>query len=144
MTDLELNASVKEFFDRYQSANADFDVDRIAALYSEVFMFGDPNGSRSIRKEDFVKVLPKRKDFFKSVGLASSRLASLEASALDSKYVVVRTAWTMRFVASGRDEIDSQNSTTYILSATHDSFEIVFQIDHQDLMKKVHELGLTQ
>jgi hypothetical protein len=38
----ELNASVKEFFDRYERANTEFNVERIAALYADVFMFGDP------------------------------------------------------------------------------------------------------
>jgi hypothetical protein len=138
----ELNAAVKEFFDRHERANAEFDVERIATLYADVFMFGDPRGTQAIKKEDFVRVLPRRKEYFKSVGLVSSKLASLEASQLDSKYVLVKAVWTMRFESSAREPVDSQNSATYILAAFGDSFQIVFQVDHQDLMKKVHDLGL--
>lgn len=138
----ELNVEVKEFFERYERANAEFEVQRIAALYADVFLFGNPEGVQSVKKEDFVRVLPKRKEFFRSVGLLSSKIESLEASKLDSKYVLVQAVWQMRFERRTGEPLDSQNSTTYILSAVGDSFQIVFQIDHQDLMKKVQELGL--
>ena len=79
---------------------------------------------------------------FRSVGLLSSKIESLEASKLDSKYVLVKAVWQMRFERRTGEPLDSQNSTTYILSAVGDSFQIVFQIDHQDLTKKVQDLGL--
>ena len=138
----ELHIKVKEFFDRYERANAEFEVERIAALYAGVFMFGNPEGVQSVKKEDFVRVLPKRKEYFRSVGLLSSKIDSLEASQLDSKYVLVKAVWQMRFEHRTGDPVDSQNSTTYILSTVGDSFQIVFQIDHQDLTKKVQDLGL--
>ena len=81
----ELNVEVKEFFDGYERGNAEFEVQGIAALYADVFMFGDPQGVQSVKKEDFVRVLPRRKEFFKSVGLVFSKIESLEASTLDSK-----------------------------------------------------------
>lgn len=125
----EPNAAVKEFFDGYEMANAALDVERIAKLYADVFMFGDPRGTQSIKKEDFVRVLPRRKEFFKSVGLVSSRLDSLEVSQLDSKYVLAKAVWKMRFESRTREPVDSQNSATYVLSAGGDSLHIVFQVD---------------
>jgi hypothetical protein len=137
-----MNTNVREFFDGYGKANAEFDVPRIAGFYADVFMFGEPQGVRCVKKEDFVRVLPKRKEFFRSVGLVSSKIESLEASNLDSKYVLVKAVWKMRFESRTGLPIDSENSTTYILAGTDDSFQIVVQLDHQDLMKKVQELGL--
>jgi hypothetical protein len=137
-----MNTNVREFFDGYGKANAEFDVPKIAAFYADVFMFGEPQGVRCVKKEDFVRVLPKRKEFFRSVGLVSSKIESLEASNLDSKYVLVKAVWKMRFESRTGLPIDSENSTTYILAGTDDSFQIVVQLDHQDLMKKVQELGL--
>jgi hypothetical protein len=61
----ELKLAVKEFFDRYERTNTEFNVERIAALYDDVFMFGDPRGIQAVKKEDFVRVLPRRKEFFK-------------------------------------------------------------------------------
>ena len=137
-----MDANVREFFDGYEKANDEFDIRNIAALYADVFMFGGPQGVQCVKKEDFVRVLPKLKEFFRSVGLVSSKIESLEASNLDSKYVLVKAVWKMRFESSTGLPIDSENSATYILARTDDSFQIVVQLDHQDLMKKVQDLGL--
>jgi hypothetical protein len=140
MTDLDIQ--IQQFFHEYEKANAEFDVQKIAACCAEVFFFAGPAGIQVVRKEDFVKVLPRRKEFFRSSGLVSSEIANLEISALDSRYILTRAAWRMRFERGAAEPLVSENFATYILSLTDDGFEIVFQIDHQDLAKKVAELGL--
>ena len=132
--------TVAEFFRRYEQANNDFDVQLIAKLYADTFMFGNPQGVQAVKKEEFIKVLPRRKDFMKTAGLVSSRVDSAEASTLDSKYILVRTVWNMGFRTNNGDEVARKTSATYILSSSGDSFEIVFQLDHQDLMKIVQDL----
>jgi hypothetical protein len=132
--------TVEEFFRSFEQANTDFDVQLIAKLYADIFMFGNAQGVQAVKKEDFIKILPRRKDFMKTAGLLSSRFDSVEASALDSKYILAKTAWNMRFRAKGGAEVTRKTSASYILSAVGDSFEIVFQLDHQDLMKIVQEL----
>ena len=131
--------TVEDFFRRYEQANHDFDLPLIATLYADTFMFGNPQGVQAIKKDDFVKVLPRRKDFMKAAGLLSSRVDSVETSALDSKYILVKTVWNLSFRATGGN-VTRKTSATYVLSASGDSFEIVFQLDHQDLMKTVQEL----
>lgn len=133
---------VKSFFNGYEAANALFDVEQIAACYAEVFMFGGPEGVQCVKKEDFVKVLPRRKEFFRSRGLVSSKIDALEASTLDSKYTLVKVGWNMRFDRRAIEPIYCQNTASYVLSRANDRFQIVFQIDHQDLTKRVQELGL--
>src|SRR5690242_12850825 len=120
------NSELKSFFTRYEAANAIFDVEQIAACYAEVFLFGGPAGVQCVKKEDFVKVLPRRKEFFRSRGLVSSNIDSLEASTLDSKYTLAKVVWNMRFDRSGREPIQSQNAASYILSGTNEGFQIVF------------------
>ena len=132
--------TVEEFFRRYEQANNDFDVQLIAKLYADTFMFGNPQGVQAVKKEEFIKVLPRRKDFMKTAGLVSSRVDSAEASTLDSKYILVSTVWNMRFRTNNGDEVARKTSATYIISSSGDSFEIVFQLDHQDLMKIVQDL----
>ena len=136
------NTELKSFFTRYEAANAIFDVEQVAAFYAEVFMFGGPEGVQCVKKEDFLKVLPRRKEFFRSRGLVSSNIDSLAASTLDSNYTLVKVVWNMRFDRSASEPIYSQNAASYILSGANDRFQIVFQIDHQDLTKRVQELGL--
>jgi hypothetical protein len=132
--------TVEEFFRRYEQANNDFDVQLIAKLYADTFMFGNSQGVQAVKKEDFIRVLPRRKDFMKTAGLVYSRVDSADASTLDSKSILVRTVWNMRFRTNNGDEVARETSATYILSSSGDSFEIVFQLDHQDLMKIVQDL----
>lgn len=132
--------TAEEFFRLYEQANRDFDVQLIAKLYADTFMFGNPQGVQAVKKEDFVKVLPRRKEFMKTAGLLSSRLDSVQASTLDSKYVLVKTVWNMSFRGTHADEVTRKTSATYILSNTGESLEIVLQLDHQDLMKIVQDL----
>ena len=133
--------TAEEFSRLYEQANSAFDVSAIAKLYADTFMFGNPQGFQVVKKEDFVKILPRRKEFVKAAGLLSSRVESVESSKLDSKYTLVKTVWKMRIRTSQGDEVTRNTSTTYILSAIEESFEIIFQIDHQDLMKTVQEVG---
>ena len=132
--------TAEEFFRLYEQANRDFDVQLIARLYADTFMFGNPQGVQAIKKEDFVKVLPRRKEFMKTAGLLSSRVDSVQASTLDSKYVLVKTVWNMSFRGTHADEVTRKISATYVLSNIGESFEIVLQLDHQDLMKIVQDL----
>ena len=138
----ELTAKVTNFFGYYQRAMADSEVERIAALYADVFLFGDPAGVRSVSKEDFIRVLPRRKEFFASVGLTSSTIHTLDASELGSSYVLANVTWKMRFERRDRQQsVESVNSASYILFVVGDSFRIVVQLDHQDLVKKAEDLG---
>jgi hypothetical protein len=132
--------TAEEFFRRYEQANNDFDVQLISKLYADTFMFANLQGVQAVKKEDFVKVLPRRKDFMKAAGLLSSRVDSVEATTLDSKYMLVKTVWNMRIRANNGDEVASKTSATYILSTLGDSFEIVLQVDHQDLTKTIQDL----
>ena len=132
--------TAEEFFRLYEQANRDFDVQLIARLYADTFMFGNPQGVQAVKKEDFVKVLPRRKEFMKTAGLLSSRVDSVQASTLDSKYVLVKTVWNMSFRGTHADEVTRKISATYVLSNIGESFEIVLQLDHQDLMKIVQNL----
>lgn len=132
--------TAEEFFHLYEQANNDFNVQLISKLYADTFMFANLQGVQAVRKEDFVKVLPRRKDFMKAAGLLSSRVDSVEATTLDSKYILVKTVWNMLIRSSNGDEATRETSATYILSRIEDSFEIVFQLDHQDLMKIVQDL----
>ena len=71
----------------------------------------------------------------------SSRLDSVQASTLDSKYVLVKTVWTMTFRTHYGSTVPRKTSATYVLSVISDTFEIVLKLDHQDLMKIVQELN---
>ena len=127
-----MDQQVREFFQQYERANATSDVTAIGGLYADNFMFCGPKSTQTVKKEDFVKVLPKMKAHFSAMGLSDSQLETVEASALDSKYVLAKVGWKMTLRTSqGNRRIDAL--ATYVLARNEDALAIVVQIDHQDL-----------
>lgn len=136
-----MNQTPETFFKTYEQAISQSDVTTLVAQYTDTFMFGGPQGVRAIKKDDFLKVVPRRKEFFASMGLLESKLISIEATNLDPRYLLVKTAWNMTFEKpTGRKEIETR--ATYILEREGSKLMIVFQIDHQDLAARAKELGL--
>jgi len=135
---------VEEFFRRYERANCSSDVAGIGGLYAETFMFGGTNGIQTVRKEDFLKVIPKMKSHFSSMGLSETRLQSVEASILDSRFMLAKVGWRMTLRQSlGSRDLDT--FATYVLErGDGDALAIVFQIDHQDLASVIKEMQNTQ
>ena len=135
-----MNLPIDGFLRHYEDAITRSDASAIAAQYADVFMFADPHGVRHVRKEDFLKAIPRRKEWFTSVGLSQSKLISADERILDSKYSLVKTVWKMTFDESSGVGKDIETSATYVLEWTDGAARIVLQIDHQDLAARVRDL----
>jgi hypothetical protein len=135
-----MDQRVKQFFLQYESANSASDVSKICGLYADTFLFGGPDGVQAVKKEDLLKVIPKRKTYFSSMGLSETQLQSVEANPLDSKYLLAKVAWRMKLrISSGSRDVDA--FATYVLvRGDGDTLSIVFQIDHQNLANVIHAL----
>jgi ketosteroid isomerase-like protein len=129
----QMNQRVKAFFLEFEGANASSDVTGIGDLYAQTFMFAGPNGVKVVKKEDFLKVVPKMKVHFASLGLAQTQIQTVEVSTITSKYLLVNTAWKMTVRNSGGSKQVDTFATYIVEQEAEDSFRIVFQIDHQDL-----------
>src|SRR5580692_4201926 len=86
---------VMNFFAIYEKSISEAAVSTVAALYSDVFMFGGPRGARTVKKDDFLKLLPGRKAHFQSIGLENSTVASIDEIPLDVKYILARVVCKM-------------------------------------------------
>jgi hypothetical protein len=140
----EVSPHVKAFFDLYESNIDASDPAAIAAQYGESFVFAGPKGTQSVRRDDFVKVLPKRQGFFKSLGLRSSKVVALEEASCDDRCMLVKAQWRLHFgSAAAASGSDLEVCATYLLQQQPDGLRIVFQLDHDDLTKRVEELGLV-
>jgi len=133
---------VKTFFDQYELNIGASDPAIIAAQYGESFVFSSPQGTQAVKRDDFVKVLPKRQGFFKSVGLRSSTVVALEETPVDDCWVLVKAQWRLRFEPTAMPASDLDVSSLYLLQQDADGLRIVFQRDYDDLTKRVQELGL--
>ena len=138
----EVSGRVKEFFQAYARATASPDARFLEAAYAESFMFVGPAGAQAVKREDFLRVVPKRKAFFAAVGLAASEVGGLEETFLDEHHLLVKAHWTFRFEKAGKRPVVEPGAATYVLRRQDDRLRIVFQLDHQDPTKRVEELGL--
>ena len=138
----EASGAVREFFGTYARATASLDPGFLESAYAELFMFAGPAGVQAVKREDFLKIVPKRKAFFASVGLAASEVVGLEETVLDEHHLLVKAHWTFRFEKEGARSVVAPGAATYVLRRHGGGLSIVFQLDHQDLTKLVQELGL--
>jgi len=138
----KVSNTVRTFLEGYEKATRSAAVEDISTFYAESFLFGGPQGTQAVKKEDFFKALPKRQGFFSAIGLKSTELVSFEETKLDDNYTMVRARWRMHYENNATGPIADDGSATYILFSGGHSLQIVMQIDHQDLMKRVQELGL--
>jgi hypothetical protein len=139
-TEEQMDHRVKEFFLQYEKANSSSDTSVISAQYADTFMFGGPNGVQAVNKGDFLKVVPKRKAYFSSMGLSETKLDSVQASPIDSKYLIAKVAWTMRLQNTFGSKTLNTFATHVLARGNGDELSIVFQIDHQDLGSVVKTL----
>ncbi len=131
---------VKAFFEAYEKANSTSDFAAVGDLYAETFLFAGQEAAKSVSKIDFLKVIPRMKDHFASLGLTGSRVSSVKTTHLDSRYVLAKVGWamTLRTANGGAKNLDT--SATYVLRrADHEKLSIVFQLDHQDLAAMVNQ-----
>jgi hypothetical protein len=140
----EASDRVKRFFEQYELNLAASNVAAIGEQYGESFVFSGPQGTQAVRRDDFVKVLPKRQGFFKSVGLRASRVTVLEEASVDRHCILVKTQWKMQFGSTPASVADLDVFATYLLQQHPDGLRIAFQLDHDDLTKRVHGLGLVR
>jgi hypothetical protein len=138
-----VNPLVTNFFEIYEKSISEAALSTVATLYSDVFMFGGPRGVQSVKKEDFLKLLPGRKAYFKSIGLEQSTVASIDEISLDAKYILARVVWKMTLKKSPETSRQFETKATYILEIKNETPVIIMQLDHQDLSEKVNEIGAT-
>ena len=135
-----MNPLVTKFFAIYEKSLAEAAISAVAALYSDVFMFGGPRGVQLVKKEDFLKLLPGRKAYFESIGLEKSTVASIDEISLDARYILAKVVWKMSLKNSTDTSTQFETRATYILEIKIETPVIIVQLDHQDLGEKVNEI----
>jgi len=133
---------IQDFFDAYAKATGSLDLAFLESAYGDTFMFASPGGVQAVKRDDFLKAVPKRGAFFRAAGLMASEVSRLEEMRLDEKHTLVQTYWSLRFEKDPGRPIVEETAATYVLRRQQGSWQIVFQLDHQDLTKRAQELGL--
>lgn len=128
-----MDEQVSAFLKRYEAARMSADGSAVAALYADTFLFGGPNGTQTVKKEDLARAIPGMKAHFAAMGLCETHFRSASVSVLDSRYVLVKVGWTMSIRNSAKAIKHVDTFATYFLERKSDTFSIVAQLDHQDL-----------
>ncbi len=93
----EASKQIREFFDAYAKATASIDLAFFESAYGDTFMFASPGGVQAVKRDDFLKVVPKRAAFFRAAGLVGSEISRLEEMGLDETHTLIQTHWRLRF-----------------------------------------------
>jgi hypothetical protein len=141
---IRMSEPVNEFFSRYDRANSSSDVASIGDMYADTFMFAGPNGVQTVKRDDFLKFIPKMKAHLLSIGLLETQLHGIQENPISSSYLLAKVNWKMR-IRSPRNDVWVDAFATYILAISQrGELSIVFQIDHQDLAALVVALQNVQ
>jgi hypothetical protein len=138
----EAISDVRALFETYARAADSADPAFFATAYGETFMFAGPAAVQAVKRDDFLKVIPKRRAFFATAGLTATEVGSIDERPLDEHHLLVRIGWRFRFEKDPARPIVEEGAATYVLRRQDSGLQIVFQLDHQDLTKRVQELGL--
>ena len=133
---------IKLFFEGVEKASNTLDLDLIDSQFADQFIFADPNGTRVIEKQKFLPALPKRQEFFKSLGHRSTRVLSLDETPIDDQYTMVKAQFLMQFQKMPGETTEAKVDSTYILFMKGDVPKIVMHIEHEDLKEAMQARGL--
>src|SRR6185295_20418748 len=93
----QASKEIREFFDAYAQATRSLDLAFFESAYGDTFMFASPGGVQAVKRDDFLKVVPKRGAFFRAAGLVGSEIRRLEEMRLDERHTLVQARWDLRF-----------------------------------------------
>jgi hypothetical protein len=133
---------ITAFFEGVEQASNSLNLDLIDSQYADQFIFADPNGTRVVEKQKFLPFLPKRQEFFKSLGHHSTRVLSLEETPIDDQYTMVKAHFLMQFQQSSGEIKEAKVGSTYILFMKGETPRIVMHIEHEDLREAMQARGL--
>jgi hypothetical protein len=139
---MTVSNKLQAFFEGVQRAGNTLDLDLIDSQFADQFIFADPNGTRIIEKARFLPALPKRQEFFKSLGHLSTEILALDETPIDDQYTMVKAHFLMQFQKPNGQIQEARVDSTYILFIKQDLPRIVMQIEHEDLQQAMKDRGL--
>jgi hypothetical protein len=133
---------LNNFFESVEKASNSLDLELIDSQFADQFIFADPNGTRVIEKQKFLPALPKRQEFFKSLGHQFTKVLSLEETPIDEHYTMVKAHFLMQFKKTSGEIVETNVDSTYFLFMRGDMPKIVMHMEHEDLKEAMQARGL--
>jgi hypothetical protein len=134
--------TIEDFLRAHLEAGSVLDVDVIAKIYNDPFMFAGPDGARAVPVQPFLAALPQRRAFFDAVGQGATELVSFEETRIDQRYVLVRAKLKMIFQQGNAVPVDVLLDTTYLLFDDGAAPRIVLQLESEDISQVLRDRGI--
>ena len=129
---------IERFFRTFEANSNTTDTAAAVLQFADVFIAAGPSGAQAVKASDFALALPKRRQFFDSLGCRSTRLVSLRVNPVDSRYVLAETRWQMTFAHEGGEDKQALADSVFLL----DIGQILLYLAKQDLMEMLRQHGV--
>jgi hypothetical protein len=133
---------IQNFMDRYARATAAGDAETLGALFAPTFLTAGPTGAQAVRANDLVLAIPKRRQMLESLGCELPVLVSVDDTALDARYSLVRTEWRWRVIRGNELVADLTLPSSFVVDRTGGHPQIVCYLPHQDITTVLQDRGL--
>ena len=133
---------LRGFFEHYARSRSAMDIDGIVSQYADRCMIAVPDGVRVAERQELLEVFPKVLGFLKTVGHASTRLASFSEASVDEHYAMVRGQLVWRFEKAAAPPMDVEVDSTFILYLKDAVPKIVFQHEREDFLQLLRRRGV--
>lgn len=104
--------TLTQFIESYAQHSANRNFPALVAQFAESFLVAGPGGAQCVRAEDFAKALPRRAEWFQSLGAQPADLVNISATWMDERYALVHTTWRFTFL---REQGTTERIDSYFL-----------------------------
>src|SRR4051812_35835777 len=123
-----MTTSLRDFFDAYASATRTSDATFLASAYADTFLFAGPAGVHAVKRDDFLRIVPKRSALFRAAGQTGANVTRLDESPLDEMHTMVRAHWSLMFEQPPAPPVVVEAETSYVLRRHDGSWQVIFQL----------------
>jgi hypothetical protein len=128
------------FFEEYEKAFNNLDLQAITKYYPESFISGGPKGVVAHNKKYFEEWAQKAVDFYRSIGQKSGRIISKKVIPISNEYCMVTVHWATTYEKTGDQLVEFDVS--YVIQQLGDDIKVILFITHQDEQETMKKLGL--
>lgn len=140
----QAETAVSRFVQRFAELNSKGTPEAAAGLFAATFLAAGPQGATCVRNEDFVRMLPKRKELFERAGWRKTELVAVEESMLGARYALAKTRWRFAFERSGGAGEDVMVESSFLVDCGVEPWRIVLYLAHQDIFVVLRERGMLK
>ncbi len=121
--------AVRNLFAEYEKAFSALDLEGSERLFADTLISAGPGGVIAQGRSEFMKLAHRTALFYRSAGLISAKILSLQETPVSNEYALVNVHWGVTFRKSPDRPIEFDVS--YIVQKSDPGPRIILSISHQ-------------